>query len=305
MKADFDRLAPEERRIILVASDERYQALVHELDRKMLLGLLGLLAAGGFGVFGAGAASVFLAKTLGATARGLLKAPGEEASGGGGLAKAKGLVTAALTKGEIVLPHLPPEEAARRFRFDLGDPEDGAAYLASPLARDHYLKPALANERLAQEKMSAFVRLAAALGAKRIVLVSADTEHRKAGGKASAPLPEVAAQLGITAQLESDGSASRQICMEFDPPRSAPSVPGDLAPWLAADPVLHALADTRMTARPRLARAALSFGETVDFGAEAMLTLAKLAGRGVELGGTYRRVAKSTFCFEIEYYPVD
>lgn len=300
MKTDFDRLAPEERRILLVASDEKYRALTTELDKRTLLGLLGLLAAGGVTVLGAGAASVFLSKALGAAYKGLLRAPGDSQP-----RDLKSLVTGALTKGEILLPHLSPQEAAQRFRFDFGDPEDGAAYLANPLARDEYLRPAVANERLAQEKLSAFVRLTAALGAKRIVLVSADSEHRKAGGKASVPLPDLAAQIGIHATFESDGSATRQVFMELDPPRAAPSIPEGLDPWLKADPVLRALAETRMTARPRLARAALSFGETIDFGADAMATLAKLAGRGVELGGTYRRVAKSTFSFEVEYYPTE
>ena len=301
MKADFDHLAPEERRIILVASDARYEALVSELDKKKLLALLPLLLTGSIGLFGAGAASLFLTRALGSTYKGLQKAPGKDATRRDALS----LVTRALTRGEIVLPHLAPEDAARRFRFDFNDPEDGAAYLSNPIARDHYLRPAVANERLAQEKMTAFVRLAAALGAKRILLVSADSEQRKATGKANIPLPELAAQIGITAHFESDGSASRQLCMEFDKPRKAPSVPDDLGAWLQVEPVLRALADTRLTARPRLARAALSFGDTLDFGADALGTLTKLAGRGVELGGTYRRVVKSTFCFEIEYYPVD
>lgn len=301
MKADFDLLSPEERRIILVASDAKYQALVSALDKSKLFALLPLLLLGNFGFLGAGAAGLYLTRALGATARGLLRSPSKEA----GSSDLKGLVGRALSRGEIVLPHLPPEEAARRFRFDFGDPEDGAAYLSNPVARDHYLRPAMANERLAQEKMTAFVRLAAALGAKRIVLVSADTEQRTASAKANIPLPEMAAQIGVTAHFASDGSASRQLYMEFDPPRGSPAVPDDLAPWLRAEPVLRALADTRLNARPRLARAALSFGDTLDFGADAMGTLTKLAGRGVELGGTYRRVARSTFCFEIEYFPIE
>ncbi len=301
MKADFDRLAPEERRIILVASDDKYRALVSELDARKLIGLLPLLLAGGIGVVGASAASVFLSRALGATYKGLTRSPSSE----GEVADAKGLVMRALSKGDIFLPHLSPQDAAQRYRFDPGDPEDGAAYLASPIARDHYLRPAIANERLAQEKMSAFVRLSAALGAKRIVLVSADSEERKGSGSATIPLPQLAAQIGITARVAAEGTATRELFMELDPPRGAPSVPDDLGPWLRAEPVLRALAETRLTARPRLARAALSFGETLDFGADAMVTLAKLAGRGVQLGGTYRRVARSTFCFEIEYYPIE
>src|SRR5689334_22534621 len=112
MKADFDRLAPEERRIILVASDATYERLVSELDRAKLLGLLPLLLAGSIGLLGAGAASLFLTRALGSTYKGLLRAPTQD----GEPTNTKSLVTRALTRGEIVLPHLAPDEAARRFR---------------------------------------------------------------------------------------------------------------------------------------------------------------------------------------------
>lgn len=299
MKADFDRLAPAERRIILVASDDKYQALVNELDRRKLLGLLPLLLSGGASVLGGGTAGVYLLQTLRATYGALSRAPDKEGRKPG----VKGLLSGAFRKGEIVLPHLSPAEAAQRFRFDPGDPEDGAAYLESPIERDHYLRPALANERLAQEKVSAFVRLAAALGAKRIVLDSASSDERSGRGKAALPLPQFALNIGVAAGFASDGSARREVFMEFDPPRRPPEVPADLEPWLRAEPVLRALAETRLHARPSLVRAALSFGDTLDFGADAMGALAKLSGRGVALGGVYRRVVKSTFRFEIEYHP--
>ncbi|MBK8259090.1 MAG: hypothetical protein IPK82_41340 [Polyangiaceae bacterium] len=300
MKVDFDRLAPEERRILLVASDDKYRDLVTQVDTKRLLGFLPLALAGGIGLVGAGAATLFLSQALGATYQGVLKGPkGDEP------ADLKGIVTRVITKGEIVLPHLSPQEAVTRFNFDPGDLEDGAAYLASPFNRDHYLRPAVANERLAQEKMRAFVKLAASLGAKTIVLASVDSDEKKGGAKGNVPISQLAAQIGISATFDASGSANRQVYMEFDTPRQAPFVPDDLAHWLRADPMLRSLAETRLTARTKLARATLMFGDSLDFGADAMVTLAKLAGRGVDLGGTYKRVVRSTFSFEIEFYPWD
>src|SRR5690349_21554803 len=123
MKADFDRLAPEERRIILVASAQKYAEIVSQLDKEKLVGLLPVLLAGGLGVVSASAASLFVLQALGSAYRGLLRSP----SGDDGPKDLRNLAKRALTKGEIVLPHLSPLEAARRFRFDIGDPEDGAA----------------------------------------------------------------------------------------------------------------------------------------------------------------------------------
>src|SRR5262249_44800962 len=149
----------------------------------------------------------------------------------------------------------------------------------------YYLLPAVANERLAQEKMAAFVQIASALGARRIAIASAEVRSRSGRTEARIPLAQAAAQIGIVARFDAKGAADRQILMEFDPPRKAPHVPRDVEPWLEAEPLLRGLVATRLNGRPRSARVTLEFGDILDVGLEAT---AELARRGIHVGGPYR-----------------
>jgi hypothetical protein len=290
MKIDFDALCTEERRLILVASDDRYRALVAQIDFKKLLTFASPLLVGG--VLGASvAASAYLARTFGAVTRSL---------GGKGVQDERPLLERLVTKGEIPLPHLSPIEAARRFRFDLGDPEDGTAYVLHPCVPDRYLRPSLANERLAQEKVAAFMQIASSLGAKRIEVVSADLLERGGSGTLRSPLPDTAAQVGLGVRFDQRKAVTRQVFMELDPPRQAPHVDREQQPFLDLDPVLGALVKSRLDGRARTARVALQVGEILDLDGHAT---AELEGRGIQVGGRYRKVAAASFAFEIEFWP--
>ena len=84
--------------------------------------------------------------------------------------------------GEVPIPHLPEEEATSRFSFDIGQPLDGCAYVLNPCLENHYLQPALANERLVQEKLAAFIGINADLGAKRLESRGDHLPRRPLGG---------------------------------------------------------------------------------------------------------------------------
>ncbi len=199
MKADFDTLPPEERRLLLVASDERYVALVRRGAQERLLALGKRLLP--FAAFSP-AAMIGAASAAWVVRRLRERAAGAEAAGS--LAPASSpdeevAPEALVARGEIPIPHLPPAEAARRFRFDHDLPHDGALYVLDPVAagRDRYLRPSLANERLAQEKVAAFVSIASALGARRLEILSARVDGLGVGANARSPIPDTAAQLGL------------------------------------------------------------------------------------------------------------
>ncbi len=64
--------------------------------------------------------------------------------------------------------HVTPEVAVERFRFDIGHPNTPGIYLCNPCDTQHYFTPAIANERLVQQKMAAFVDIASCLGATAV-----------------------------------------------------------------------------------------------------------------------------------------
>ena len=302
MKIDFDGLPPESRALILVASDDAYRALAAQIDPLKIAKLAApLLLPGGLigAVFGpAASASAYLASTWATVAAARRLGGRQEVEVG----EPRSIIDRLIRRGDLPVPHLAPEEAARRFRFDPGGPRDGAAYVLNPFVRDHYLAPANANERLAQEKVSAFMRIGSALGARTIEILSADAVSRSGKGGADVPLPQRATQIGLHVSFDARGAVNRQVLMEFDAPRVAPHVPEDLRGFLDADPVLRALVTTRLEGRPRRARVSLQLGDAIDVDAGVTEGLAR---RGVHVGGKYRRVATSVWHFEIEYYPVE
>lgn len=276
MHVDFDRLRPEERRLVLIASEPKYRELMAQVDwRKVLAMVSGPM----LGIGPALAASVYLAHSFREEQR-------------------HGLLERLTTKGEVPIPHLGPREAVERFRFDHGHPLDGTAYVLDPCAPDHYLPPAIANERLAQEKLAAFVQIAASLGARRIEIVSGELLSRGGGGGVDVPLDEAASQVGLNARFERKDSIARQVYVELEPHDREPSVPEPLARWTEVDPQLRALVQLRLNARPKTVRVSLRFENVIDLDARA---IAELENRKIGVGGAYRSLASSAWSFEVEF----
>jgi hypothetical protein len=189
------------------------------------------------------------------------------------------------------------DEARARFRFDLGHPIDGAVYVKNPAVDDHYLLPAMANERLAQEKLAAFTTIAAHLGAKSIKLVSA--ESRKESKQASFSLPAIAKQLGLSVSFDREGTVNRAVYSEFAQPSAPPEVPEKLRAWLDADPALRHLAELRLTRPPTTFAMTLEVRDLFQLGGSV-----ELLGKYLQIGGKLASVGHTIWSFEIEFWPV-
>jgi len=294
MKIDFDACSAEDRRIILVSSDKKYRELILQVDWVKVMKLGAPIIAAPWlsvaAVLGAPlAGSLYLTSTWRALAA--LKSSS---------APNQSWFERLTTEHEIPLPHLDPAEAARRFKFDLGEPKDGSAYVLNPCVADHYVLPAIANERLAQEKIAAFTQIAATLGAKKVEVVSGETLTTSATASADVPLDQAAAQIGLGITLDAQHKVRRQMYMEFDKPDVQPFLSPALVRWAEVDPSLRALVNTRLATRARTAKVNLTFEDTVDIDAKAMATFAR---HGIAVGGKYRQLRASTWSFEIDFWP--
>ena len=164
----------------------------------------------------------------------------------------------------------------------MGHPQDGTAYIPNPAASDHYLLPALANERFVQEKVAAFVEIAEALCAKQLTLKSGSVKTKE--GKTEASLETAAGQAGLGVSFGENHSVDRQVLMEFAEPLKQPHMPEQLNGWLVQDPIFRAFVAARLR-RQRLLKAAVSLklSESVELAAELTTTLPKM---GIKTGGT-------------------
>jgi hypothetical protein len=149
------------------------------------------------------------------------------------------------------------------------------------------LVPALANERLAQEKFAAFLVLTAALGAKKLEIISAEFSNKKQSGKLN--ITDEAARVGIDWSKTEKGITGRHVIRSFEKPGKSPYVPKDIEGWLDEDPIFRAVAKGRLDARIITDEIKLTLG---------------LGKVGISAGGESREVASCVYGFDIEYWPI-
>jgi hypothetical protein len=200
----------------------------------------------------------------------------------------------------VPIARFTPSEARRLFRFDVGHTaSNGTLYLRHPTFEDRYIAPAEFSRILAREREAAFRQLAAALGARQLELVQASVKTKKELFGSKVSIPEAAADVGIKASFDSDGSFRRQVYATFGKPLSIPHVPADLEPWVAMDPDLRTMARARTEANQLSIRVNLEFKQTQSLGGQVA---AKVAGRGLDIGGTYKELSHSTWSFEVHFW---
>lgn len=196
-----------------------------------------------------------------------------------------------------------PSDAIRQFKFGVGQtPKSGCVYVQHPIFNDTYIPPEEFGRTLAREKEAAFRQLASALGAKELRLVNAKMHARKSFFSSNVSLPEAASQVGIKVSFDSAGALVRSVYSKFGIPRSPPRVPDDLQPWVEMDPDLRTMARDRTEGHLLEHQITLEFKEGFGVGADVA---AKIAGRGMTVGGAYEALAHSIWHFEAEYWPLD
>lgn len=200
----------------------------------------------------------------------------------------------------IDIPRLERTAACRAYRFDIGHPVDGQAYVRHPCRPGHYLVPAQANERMAQEKVAAFTQIAAALGARTVELISAESSQRQR--EANLSIPVLAKTLGLSGELTREGHMSRHLHARFDTPARRVEFPVELRQWLETDPILRSLVTIRLTQRPLHYKVALNISDVFERGGKVDLQLSKL---GVGAGAKTTSIGNSTWYFEVEFWPTD
>ncbi len=197
----------------------------------------------------------------------------------------------------ILFPYLSPEEAKAHFRFDFGHPIENVLYVLNPCFEDQYLLPATAGERFIQEKIGAFLQIAAQLGAKQITIISGQVDSSEAGSNVK--LKEVSEQIGLSASFKNENQIERQSYAEFNEPTEPPHISDDLMRWCDNDPFINAMVKTRLSGRIKKLKTTLKL--TNSMGLQAKL-LYDMGISGINLGGNYKETHSTSWELEIEFF---
>ena len=180
---------------------------------------------------------------------------------------------------------------------------NGSFYIKHPIITNVYIPFSTYSETLLKEKEAAFRSLASSLGAKTINLVDAKFYDAKGTIIAKADIAEkISANLGIRANFEKDGKLQRAVFCEYGKPRHEPKIPDDIKKWVEIDPDLRLMARDRLEGHLIRNTVKLSFDEKSVSNANLA---AKIADRGLDIGGGYQKSNSSIWFFEVEYYPIE
>ena len=189
-----------------------------------------------------------------------------------------------------------PRDAERLFQFDPGHPLDGHAYIRNPHLERHYLPPAQAADRIVRERMNAFLHICAALGARRVEIISVEALEAHDGVDLSA----AAVQMNLVGHVTRTGEITRRVYMEWPAAGRAP-IPEKFRPVLNANPDLRVLEE--MAQAGRLPNSHYVHFEVRD-SEEIALKISKIPWlSGVSLGGEMKRVDSNKWKFRVEFGP--
>ena len=201
----------------------------------------------------------------------------------------------------VKIARFTPKEAYKRFHFEGGYIlKNGHIYVQHPVRTNQYVPPETYSRVLAKEKESVFCKLAAALGAKTVTLVSVVVDEMLKHAAAGLSLPEVATEVGIKAEFEKSGNLKQSAYMEFEEPHHDPYVPEGLKAWVDSDSDLQLMCQGRIDDRSLIKqRISLEFEEGAGIGGKLAATV---ADRGFTAGGSYKAIHKSSWIFQVEYW---
>lgn len=201
-----------------------------------------------------------------------------------------------LTRKSPPWQHLAPADAAQQFVFDPGHPKDGTLYLKNPYRPNVLLLPATASERIAQDKLGAFVEIAQDLGASEIKILSAEARESTKGAQIG--LAGIGSSLGLKAMISNTGDVSRVVCFNFGPPTRPNTFRSEMSCWLIENPTLRALVEGRLrNGNTQSALVELNVQSAVEKSLEADVSRFKIG-----IGGELRTVTSSTWRFEVKFW---
>ena len=176
-------------------------------------------------------------------------------------------------------------------------------YCRHPLAPSLLIPMANFHDYLLQEKRSEFFRLAVALGARSIKLVSSEKAASSSRVELGATVPVEGAAVDIGAKGGHQLTTGEGFSLdgEFSAPRRLPFLPDDLV-WFGREPLWKTMAFARQESWASNYNISLVY--TQDFGVTAELA-AKVAGFGFSAGGSFRQMTEVRQTYRVDFFGRD
>lgn len=198
-------------------------------------------------------------------------------------------------------PALEINTARRKFKFPLQHPIDGVMYSSCDVQPDLYFPLAGFHDYFFESKVNALIELCSSLNAKEIKVIYAEEDSidvtTKFKGK-NIPTPKGLGNIGVDTSFTSAQSSEGDIFYSFGKPTK--DIMEFQSPWLETEPSWITLQNVRLNGDAE--HHIVNFSQTDEVGITADLA-ADLNQIGVNIGGTYNKLVKRKFKFQVEFWP--
>ena len=200
---------------------------------------------------------------------------------------------------ECEIIHIPFSEKDRLRILPASELTEDGTFLRQ-LPSGKYTKLTHFESFLAKERITAFKNLASALGACEIKLVSFEVKENAKEVKNQATREMVAAQLGVNIAILGGNIREEAYSATFNSiSKMSFKIPKECKYWIEEDQELENLVNGRKNQRLKKIKTSLHFRETSQVFSQFA---AKLAGKGFDIGGAYRKSYETHCTFEVEFH---
>ena len=204
----------------------------------------------------------------------------------------------------IEFKHLPLDKSDELSLHGGKPPANGCFYISHLTKDGLYIPLEDYNKHLAQEKNIAFRKLAAALGAKSILLEEANIYNSE--GKLETDfilMQSVAIDIGIKVNFAKDGTINSSISSTFENTNRKPDIPKNLQRWVDTNSDLELMASHRLEDGLLSHTINLEFSEDINGAAEAA---ARIIGtnQSVGAGVSGSKHTSSCWMFTVDFHPM-
>lgn len=200
-------------------------------------------------------------------------------------------------------PTLELAMARKKFKFPHQHPIDGVMYGCCDFEPDLYLPLAGFHDHFYETKMNAFVELCSSLNAKEIQIMYAEENGEDITSKfkgTNIPTPKGMADVGGDVSYHSKTSDDTSIFYSFGQPTKP--LREFKSSWMNSEPSWKTLQKVRIEGDAEKFTA--NFNHIDEMGITADLA-AGLNKMGINIGGTYSKLTKRRFKFQVEFWPKD
>lgn len=191
------------------------------------------------------------------------------------------------------LPHLVVSATqAEHLSFPNGHPRRDVVYVGDPGVASKYYPAANFHRVLFEGKVAEAIRLLRSLGATEISIEYLEGFDRGAGIDLSISPPSTGVDISASPNQTSKTSSRAKTTMHLSPTMSA-HIPTDLT-WFHSEPLWQEVANARIESGLRSFTLDVNYMD--DFGINPRLK-AKIAGVGLELGGTFTECRETVWKF--------